>query len=144
MEQPRTHPPKPALAAGRALAVALAAAVALGPAKGESGSVPRPAIEIEQPGHCIEPADQMRRDHPDLLRHQRDLTVHEGVRGARVSLRTCVQCHASRTGGSVIGAPRGFCRSCHEFAGIRLDCFECHASRPAEASAAAVKTESRP
>ena len=139
MSPPRLRPPKLALPAWLALAAALGAA----PALADPGTVPRPAIEIEQPGHCIEPAAQMRRDHPDLLRHQREVTVHEGVRGARVSLRTCVQCHASRADGSVIDTPRSFCRSCHEFAGVRLDCFECHASRLPQATAT-LKSEGQP
>ena len=70
----------------------------------------------------------MRRNHPQMLLHQRDLTVHEGIRTTKYSLKGCVQCHASKTTGSVLGE-KGFCQSCHAYAGVTLDCFECHASK---------------
>ena len=46
----------------------------------EPGRTPLPAIAIAKPGQCVEPTDVMRRDHMKFLKHQRDLTVHEGVR----------------------------------------------------------------
>jgi cytochrome c len=75
-----------------------------------------------------------------LLRHQRDRTVRDGVRGARVSLAACVECHAGKgagvAAGSVVGSPEAFCESCHRYAAVKLDCFECHRSRPEGALAA--------
>jgi len=143
--RPRS-PLRHALAAFAALAVLAAGAAAHAQAAADESATPRPAIIVEKEGHCIEPADRIRRDHPDLLRHQRDQTVRAGVRGARVSLRTCVDCHASRSNGSVIGTSRNFCQGCHEFAAVRLDCFECHSPRPdgAPALAAAKKPEDHP
>ena len=41
------------------------------------------------------PPEVMRRTHMEMLKHQRDETVHGGVRGARASLVGCVDCHAS-------------------------------------------------
>ena len=32
--------------------------------------------------------------------------------------------------GSVAAAPTNFCVSCHSYAAVKLDCFECHASKP--------------
>jgi hypothetical protein len=78
----------------------------------------------------------MRRQHPEMLKHQRDITMHEGVRTPRYSLKGCVDCHASAKTGSVLG-DQGFCQSCHAYAGVKLDCFECHASRPRVAAVAA-------
>ena len=72
----------------------------------------------------------MRRDHMSMLTHQRDDTVHAGVRGAPVSLTACVECHASQSSGSVAAARTDFCVSCHSYAAVKIDCFECHASRP--------------
>ncbi len=92
---------------------------------------PRPAIVVEKEGHCIAPVDEIRRNHPDMLRHQRDLTVRAGVRGSRVSLNACIDCHANRTNGSVLGSRENFCQTCHEFVAVRLDCFECHQATPA-------------
>ncbi|MBU6259412.1 MAG: hypothetical protein KGL18_13050 [Burkholderiales bacterium] len=84
--------------------------------------------------HCVADPDYMRLHHMDLLRHQRDLTVHQGPRG-RYSLEACVDCHAGATTHSVAQAPTDFCVACHRYAAVRIDCFECHASRPASVSA---------
>ena len=68
----------------------------------------------------------MRRNHMRFLKHQRDDTVRAGVRGARHSLKDCVDCHASPATGSVIKADADFCSSCHRYAAVSIDCFECH------------------
>jgi hypothetical protein len=119
------------LAAGAAAAAALAAADAAGAA----GRVPLPALEAGAGERCVEDTAYMRRNHMDLLKHQRDRTVREGIRTTRHSLANCVTCHAGRKTGRVTG-PDGFCQSCHGYAGVALDCFECHADRPQTALAA--------
>jgi predicted CXXCH cytochrome family protein len=67
------------------------------------------------------------------LKHQRDETMHRGVRTKRFSLKECVACHAT-TGADAqpisINAPGQFCASCHEYAAVTIDCFQCHASMP--------------
>ncbi len=100
-----------------------------------AGRVPKPVIDIAQPGKCVEDAATMRREHPDMLRHQRDLTLHDGIRTRAHSLKECVACHASANTGSVLGA-KGFCQSCHAYASVRIDCFSCHASKPKRAGGA--------
>ncbi len=72
----------------------------------------------------------MRRDHPAMLEHQRDLTVRGGIRGAKASLRACIGCHASSTTHSVAKSDTNFCVSCHSYVAVRIDCFECHATKP--------------
>ena len=94
-----------------------------------SGRTAKPVVLIERPGQCVEATERMRRDHMKLLLHQRDRTVLQGVRTAKHKLTGCVECHASSKTGSVLGE-QGFCQSCHDYAGVRLDCFECHASKP--------------
>ena len=64
-----------------------------------------------------------------MLKHQRDDTVRGGIRGAKYGLKECIDCHASRTTGSVAQAPANFCVSCHEYTAVRIDCFECHTSK---------------
>ncbi len=64
-----------------------------------------------------------------MLKHQRDETVHGGIRGAKASLKACVECHAGKETGSVAASKQDFCESCHAYAAVKLDCFECHASR---------------
>lgn len=109
------------------LALGLAAFGAAGAADAPAGRVPRPVVKVEQPGACVEPTADMRRNHMKYLLHQRDRTVREGVRTTRHSLKECVECHAGRATGTVLGSD-GFCESCHRYASVSIDCFECHAA----------------
>ena len=107
------------------------------PATSASGRVPMPVRTIEKGEHCVEPVEVMRRDHMKLILHQRDMTMHEGIRTSKHSLKNCVDCHANLKTGSVLGKD-GFCESCHHYAAVKIDCFECHSSvREASAAVAA-------
>jgi hypothetical protein len=89
-----------------------------------------PKLKIERGEACVAPTEEMRRNHMKMLFHQRDRTMREGVRTTRFSLKGCIECHASSKTGSVLGKD-GFCSSCHEYAAVKMDCFECHsAARP--------------
>ncbi len=113
------------------LSLALGAAASAALAQG-SGRTPKPVIEPAKPGtQCIADPATMRREHPAMLKHQRDETVHGGIRGAKASLKACIACHASPTTGSVAAAETNFCISCHSYTAVRIDCFECHATKPA-------------
>ena len=82
---------------------------------------------------CVEPVDIMRRDHMDFLFHQRDRTVYQGEREAKHSLTGCLDCHTRKDSQGdyiPINAPGEFCQACHAFSSVKMDCFECHASRP--------------
>ncbi len=84
---------------------------------------------------CVEPTDVMRREHMRFLMHQRDDTVHGGIRGAKHSLVGCIDCHVQRDAQGIaipVDAEGQFCESCHGFAGVSMDCFGCHATVPAE------------
>jgi hypothetical protein len=110
-----------------ALGLALAAA---GAAAADEGRTPRPVIEPAAKGaQCVGDKDFMRRNHMDLLKHQREDTVRKGVRTANFSLKGCIDCHASRQTGSVARASSNFCVSCHSYAAVTIDCFECHSSQ---------------
>ena len=83
--------------------------------------------------HCVRDTDFMRRYHMTMLKHQRDETVHEGVRGNPFSIAACVNCHAVKgADGQPVSydSPKHFCRSCHDYVAVSIDCFECHASKP--------------
>jgi len=111
-----------------AVAVLVAVLSVASLAEGQTGGASRvalPTIKIEKGDACVAPTGEMRRNHMKFLLHQRDLTVHQGLREPRFSLKQCVDCHASRTTGSVLGE-NGFCASCHAYASVKLDCFECH------------------
>jgi uncharacterized membrane protein len=97
----------------------------------------QPVIERATKGaQCVADPAFMRRNHMDLMKHQRDDTVHAGMRAGKFSLKGCVECHAGRETGSVAQAQTDFCVSCHSYAAVKIDCFECHASKPGGAGIA--------
>lgn len=82
---------------------------------------------------CVEPTDIMRRNHMELIQHQRDATVHGGIRATKHSLAGCIDCHVGPgLDGQAVAAnaPNQFCSACHAFAAVRVNCFDCHASVP--------------
>lgn len=86
------------------------------------------AIKGEQ---CVEPNDVMRRDHMEFLKHQRDATMRDGIRTKKYSLVKCLECHVpTQEDQPVLADGDHFCKSCHMYAGISPDCFNCHNSRP--------------
>jgi hypothetical protein len=101
-----------------------------------TGRVPRPMVDAGRGEKCVADTDFIRRNHMKLLLHERDETVREGVRGTKFSLNGCIECHASIKNRSVIGSNENFCQGCHSYAAVKLDCFECHASRPGGGPAA--------
>lgn len=92
--------------------------------------VPQPVIELARGGQCIEDSATMRRNHMKFLKHQRDDTLRSGIRTAKYSLKACIECHASQKTGSVNLTDTNFCQSCHNYAAVHIDCFECHANKP--------------
>ena len=101
--------------------------------KSKSSRVPLPSHVAEKGDKCVEDEDYMRRNHMNLLKHQRDETMHKGIRTTKYSLKNCIECHASKKTNSVIGTTDGkdnFCQGCHSYVGVKLDCFECHSSKP--------------
>ncbi|MDP2004733.1 MAG: hypothetical protein Q8K45_03585 [Rubrivivax sp.] len=91
---------------------------------------PKPVVEAATAGtQCVAPPEVMRRDHMEFLKHQRDDTVHGGIRGAKFSLKGCIDCHASQKTQSVAKDESNFCVSCHAYAAVKIDCFECHTSK---------------
>jgi hypothetical protein len=116
------------------LLIATGAAIAGEP----DGRTPKPAIERATAGtQCVASPEVMRRDHPSMLKHQRDETVHRGVRESKSSLKACIGCHASAATGSVAQAKTDFCSSCHSYAAVQIDCFECHSSKAQRTTALA-------
>jgi len=96
----------------------------------DAGEVPRPnpakAFKGEQ---CVEPVDVMRRNHMSFLKHQRDETLREGIRGKKYSLNQCIECHAVTSpdvAGGKVRTLKPFCAECHSYAAVSIDCFQCH------------------
>jgi hypothetical protein len=118
------------------LGLALGAGWAVSQERGAAaGRVPKPVIAQGQGEKCVEPTDFMRRNHMRVLMFHRDRTVHEGIRTPQHSLKGCVECHAGAKTGTVAGNKDDFCQSCHAYAAVSIDCFECHATRPKQAVA---------
>ena len=117
---------------GALVAALLLAGSAAGPAALAAGA----ALDPARSGPCVEDPKVMRRSHMDFLKHDRDDTVRRGIRGVKHSLSACVDCHASKADGRVLGSDRHFCQGCHAFAAVKLDCFECHADRAAATATA--------
>jgi len=88
------------------------------------------ATEVEA---CVAPTDQMRRNHMEMIMHQRDITVHEGIRKTDNSLKGCISCHANKDDSGKyipVNAEGQFCAGCHSYVAAQLDCFSCHATVP--------------
>ena len=113
------------IAAGIMAGLLVAIAGYAGTAEKPATRVAMPVVKIERGEKCVAPVEEMRRNHMKMLLHQRDRTVHQGLRETRSSIKGCIDCHASEKTGSVLGK-EGFCSSCHTYASVKIDCFECH------------------
>ena len=106
----------------------------------DNGRTPKPVIEAAVAGtQCVEPPAVMRRMHMEFLKHQRDDTVRGGIRGAKYSLKDCIDCHANQKTASVAKAESNFCVSCHSYTAVKIDCFECHSSKSSKLAQGAPK-----
>jgi predicted CXXCH cytochrome family protein len=100
-------------------------------------SFPEPARHFSATQKCVQPDGEMRRNHMKYILHQRDETVHEGIRTRQYSLEECVNCHAAKNDEGEyipVNDPDQFCYSCHSYAAVSIDCFQCHATKPVRPS----------
>lgn len=113
------------------LSVLIAAAallLAVPASAGELGpQIPKP-LKGEK---CVEDTSDMRRNHMDYLKKHRDEALREGIRTEKYSLKECLDCHVSPTASA---NEEHFCKTCHAYTGVTLDCFECHNTRPQPSS----------
>jgi hypothetical protein len=81
---------------------------------------------------CVESTAFMRASHMDLLNRWRDEVVRTSDRiyvasDGRVFNKsltgTCLKCHANRA---------AFCDRCHDYAGVKPFCWDCHLQHPEE------------
>lgn len=112
----------------------LAGLTLLVPLAGLAGT-PLPVInEPEGEGvECVEEEEVMRRDHMNFILHQRDETMHNGIRTSKYSFAECIDCHVQPDENGNIASFKSeehFCNTCHEYAAVSIDCFDCHADRP--------------
>ena len=98
---------------------------------GATESYGMPKIDVGKGGECVKDPQWMRKNHMHLLKHQRDETVHKGIRDDKLSLKNCIECHASTKDNNVLGRADSFCEGCHRYEAVKIDCFECHSSKRA-------------
>ena len=119
------------LALGVVVLTSAALAWAGSDAQPKVGGFAKPVINKAVKGEqCVEDTDYMRRNHMKVLDGHRDKTVLEGIRTKKHSLQGCIGCHASEKTGSVAATKDDFCVSCHSYASVKIDCFECHSTKP--------------
>jgi predicted CXXCH cytochrome family protein len=94
-----------------------------------------PKLDTGKGGECVKDTQWMRKNHMHMLKHQRDESVRKGARVESEALKACVECHASTQDDSVTARADSFCVGCHRYAAVKIDCFECHASKRKEALA---------
>jgi hypothetical protein len=100
-------------------------------AEGLLPDIPEAQSRFSDTQGCVEPVDEMRKNHMEYILHQRDETVHEGIRGKQHSLNECINCHVSDAPDAPrISSEKHFCNTCHTYAAVSIDCFQCHADRP--------------
>ena len=93
--------------------------------------IPAAQARYSEAQGCVEPTEDMRRNHMKYLLHQRDETMHRGVRTRQYSLVECIDCHVSDAPDAPrVSSEEHFCNSCHTYAAVSIDCFQCHADRP--------------
>lgn len=130
----------------RILAAAVLAGAVLPVLAADSPRAPVPKPPRAAKGtECVEPVEDMRRNHMVYLDRERDETVHKGIRGRKYSLKGCVECHAvpdPAAGGARTVIP--FCADCHRYVAVKIDCFSCHAATPETRAAAASESSRRP
>ena len=85
-----------------------------------------PAIQQLQDKRCVEATSFMRSNHMKLLTAWRDSVVREGNRSYRATdgkvynaslTGTCLDCHSNKG---------QFCDRCHDYAGSKPACWNCH------------------
>ncbi len=97
--------------------------------------VPAAQARVSDAQGCVEPTAEMRKNHMQYILHQRDETMHRGVRTRQYSLVECINCHVSDAPDAPrVSSDEHFCNSCHSYAAVNIDCFQCHADRPVKTS----------
>jgi hypothetical protein len=99
----------------------------------EVGGFVLESSKAAQLDNCVEPTEYMRRNHMELIRHQRDTTVYGGIRSTKHGISGCVNCHVGYDENAEplpVNGDHQFCAACHDYAAVTLNCFDCHATVP--------------
>lgn len=107
-----------------------------------SANIPPPKQKYSEETVCVEPVEIMRKNHFEFMLEHRDDTVIDGIRTKKHSLNECIDCHITANAQGEFARyaeDTHFCASCHQYAAVNIDCFQCHADRPEEAVRKAMK-----
>lgn len=96
---------------------------------------PFPTVQkaSDEGAKCIQSVPEMRRNHMNYILHERDETMHEGIRNEPASLAGCIDCHVEPNKDGKVAdndSREHFCNGCHQYAAVQIDCFQCHADKP--------------
>ena len=96
---------------------------------------------------CVEDPEWMRSHHFETVLNHRDETVLKGIRTTEHSLKNCIECHITPNAqgeyARYSNSEEHFCASCHEYAAVAIDCFQCHADRPESAIRESIKNKKK-
>jgi hypothetical protein len=116
---------RPLIYAGLAVFVALITfPISYNRAAGTTSAAP--ALQKPAKGdRCIYPAEFMRASHMNVLTEWRDQVVRANLRLVTIGGKTytmsltgtCLECHTSKA---------EFCDKCHDYAGVKPYCWDCH------------------
>lgn len=99
---------------------------AFGAPSGPDVSLDTPAINAMENKQCIVSTQDIKDNHMQMLDQWRNDVVREGSRDFTNSSGqvyeksldgTCLECHSNR---------QEFCDKCHDYAGVKPYCWECH------------------
>ena len=128
------------------LAVILAFLLSLaGIAQGEERASLLPEVPKASGEAHAEGSEYWRKNHMEMMRHDRDLTLRMGEREIEASLKGCFDCHAAKDDRGqyvTVQSENHFCRVCHDYAAVKVDCFMCHRSTPDGVDEHAISGES--
>ena len=99
---------------------------------GEFNSL-HPKVPKAQGEKCVRSTEFMKKNHMNFLFRRRDMVVIQGIRSKAESFNMCLSCHVVKDKhGTPVShdSPDHFCRTCHDFVAVKIDCFECHLSVP--------------
>lgn len=99
-------------------------------------NIPPPKQKYNEETVCVEPVEIMRKEHFEFMLEHRDDAVIDGIRTKKHSLNECIDCHITANAQGEFARyseDTHFCASCHQYAAVNIDCFQCHADRPEEA-----------
>jgi len=100
-------------------------------------TVPKAKAKANPETLCVRDVKDMRKHHMNYIMHQRDETMRKGIRTKKDSLAECINCHVSKDDKgnfANFGDDKHFCSSCHNYAAVSIDCFDCHNAKPTAAS----------